>query len=284
MRLGYMRRDPRVGADRARQWRGRLVPAREPPRPRRLDRRRRLARGHRPARAPLHRAAVPHARPHASRARGSSRPLARVAFLRRSTCCTSARERVIGVLPARDGGRARRCSTAGPRPDVPALKRGSPSAGSRSRDIRHLLLSHIHLDHAGAAGVLVREHPASRCTCRRSARRTSSTRPARASARRLYGDEFDTLWGELAPVPRGERPRSRRPTCSGSSASRRRATPRTTSATSTATARSTRATRPACASSPRGSSSRPRRRRRSTSRPGTRRSTRSSAASPSGSR
>ena len=46
------------------------------------------------------------------------------------------------------------------------------------------------------------EHPGCRCTSRRSAHRTSSTRRRlEASARRLYGDAFDVLWGELAPVP-----------------------------------------------------------------------------------
>ena len=48
------------------------------------------------------------------------------------------------------------------RPDLDppgARGRARASAGSRSTDIRHLLLSHIHLDHAGAAGPIVREHP-----------------------------------------------------------------------------------------------------------------------------
>ena len=42
---------------------------------------------------------------------------------------------------------------------MPALKARLAERGSSSSDIRHLLLSHIHLDHAGAAGTLVREHP-----------------------------------------------------------------------------------------------------------------------------
>ena len=48
----------------------------------------------------------------------------------------------------------------GPSTTVDALKAGLAARGLRLGDIRHLLLSHIHLDHAGAAGVLVREHPA----------------------------------------------------------------------------------------------------------------------------
>jgi glyoxylase-like metal-dependent hydrolase (beta-lactamase superfamily II) len=72
------------------------------------------------------------------------------------------------------------------------------------RDLRHLLLSHIHLDHAGAAGVLVREHP-ELVVHVSEVGLPHLVDPARleASARRLYGDAFDELWGELAPVPAG---------------------------------------------------------------------------------
>jgi glyoxylase-like metal-dependent hydrolase (beta-lactamase superfamily II) len=68
--------------------------------------------------------------------------------------------------------------------------------------VRHLLLSHIHLDHAGAAGVLVREHPALEVHVSGiGAPHLVDPSRLEASARRLYGDAFDELWGELAPVP-----------------------------------------------------------------------------------
>src|SRR5947208_5273877 len=74
--------------------------------------------------------------------------------------------------------------------------------GLELRDVRHLLLSHIHLDHAGAAGVLVREHPELQVHVSPvGAPHLVDPRRLEESARRLYGDEFDTLWGELAPVP-----------------------------------------------------------------------------------
>ena len=47
----------------------------------------------------------------------------------------------------------------GPASTIGALKAGLAERGLELRDVRHLLLSHIHLDHAGAAGTLVREHP-----------------------------------------------------------------------------------------------------------------------------
>ena len=90
----------------------------------------------------------------------------------------------------------------GPATCVDELKAGLGRRGIELQDVRHLLLSHIHLDHAGAAGVLVREHPALRVHVS-AVGAPHLVDPSRleASARRLYGDAFDELWGELAPVP-----------------------------------------------------------------------------------
>ena len=90
----------------------------------------------------------------------------------------------------------------GPTTCVPALKAGLADRGLALTDLRHLLLSHIHLDHAGAAGVLVREHPALQVHVSGvGAPHLMDPSKLDASARRLYGDAFDELWGELAPVP-----------------------------------------------------------------------------------
>ena len=92
---------------------------------------------------------------------------------------------------------------SGPSTCVPRLKEALAERGVALTDVRHLLLSHIHLDHAGAAGTLVREHPALQVHVSPIGA-PHLVDPARleASARRLYGDSFDDLWGELAPVPR----------------------------------------------------------------------------------
>jgi glyoxylase-like metal-dependent hydrolase (beta-lactamase superfamily II) len=91
----------------------------------------------------------------------------------------------------------------GPTTTIPALKRGLEEHGLELTDLRHLLLSHIHLDHAGAAGVLVREHPSLQVHVSEiGAPHLVEPERLERSARRLYGDTFDTLWGELAPVPR----------------------------------------------------------------------------------
>ena len=110
-------------------------------------------------------------------------------------------DRVIAsfVLDTEDGPALFDC---GPTTAIPALKAGLADRGLRLGDVGHLLLSHIHLDHAGAAGVLVREHPGLQVHVSEiGAPHLVDPSRLERSARRLYGDSFDTLWGELAPVP-----------------------------------------------------------------------------------
>jgi glyoxylase-like metal-dependent hydrolase (beta-lactamase superfamily II) len=106
-------------------------------------------------------------------------------------------ERVIGVY---------RVET----PDGPALFDCGPATCfdelARQVDlsqVRHLLLSHIHLDHAGAAGHVVRANPDIRVhVSELGAPHVVDPSKLVASARRLYGDTLDALYGEPLPVPR----------------------------------------------------------------------------------
>jgi glyoxylase-like metal-dependent hydrolase (beta-lactamase superfamily II) len=67
---------------------------------------------------------------------------------------------------------------------------------------RALLLTHIHLDHAGASGALVRRWPELPVYVpERGARHLADPTKLLASAERLYGDQLEQLWGEVAPVP-----------------------------------------------------------------------------------
>jgi glyoxylase-like metal-dependent hydrolase (beta-lactamase superfamily II) len=85
---------------------------------------------------------------------------------------------------------------------VPELRNRLAERGLELRDLKHLLLSHIHLDHAGATGTLVREHPELQVHVSEiGAPHLVDPERLERSARRLYGDEFDRLWGELVPVP-----------------------------------------------------------------------------------
>jgi glyoxylase-like metal-dependent hydrolase (beta-lactamase superfamily II) len=65
-----------------------------------------------------------------------------------------------------------------------------------------LLLTHIHLDHAGGAGALVRRWPdLAVYVHERGAPHLADPSKLLASASRLYGEEMDRLWGEVVPVP-----------------------------------------------------------------------------------
>jgi glyoxylase-like metal-dependent hydrolase (beta-lactamase superfamily II) len=113
------------------------------------------------------------------------------------------RPRSIGcyLLETDDGPALFDC---GPSTTIDALKAALAVDGLGLADVRHLLLSHIHLDHAGAAGALVREHPALQVHVSEiGAPHLVDPSRLERSARRLYGDAFDELWGEVAPVPAG---------------------------------------------------------------------------------
>ena len=90
----------------------------------------------------------------------------------------------------------------GPSSTLPALRAGLQRAGIGISDVRSLLLTHIHLDHAGASGTLVRENPALRVYVHEKGA-PHMVDPAKliASATRLWGDDMDRLWGEMRPVP-----------------------------------------------------------------------------------
>ena len=110
------------------------------------------------------------------------------------------RERVIGsYLLAGDEPALVDC---GPASCLDALRAGLAGHGLEVGELRHLLLTHIHLDHAGAAGSLVRENPGLLVHVSEvGAPHLVDPSRLERSARRLYGDDFDRLWGPLVPVP-----------------------------------------------------------------------------------
>jgi glyoxylase-like metal-dependent hydrolase (beta-lactamase superfamily II) len=112
-------------------------------------------------------------------------------------------ERVIAsyLLETDDGLALFDC---GPTSALAGLEAGLAGRGLELNDIRHLLLSHIHLDHAGAAGVIAQAHPHIQVhVSELGAPHLVDPSRLEASARRLYGDTFDSLWGPLLPVPEG---------------------------------------------------------------------------------
>jgi len=90
----------------------------------------------------------------------------------------------------------------GPSSSLQGLHRGLKASGLTLQDVTALLITHIHLDHSGAVGTLLREQPALRVYVHaRGAPHLIDPAKLVASAARLYGEDMDELWGEVAPVP-----------------------------------------------------------------------------------
>ena len=88
---------------------------------------------------------------------------------------------------------------SGPGSTLPGLEAGLAKEGLSPRNVTHVLLTHIHLDHAGAAGWLSEQgaeiyvHPI-------GAPHMLNPEKLIASATRIYGDRMGSLWGEFLPV------------------------------------------------------------------------------------
>jgi glyoxylase-like metal-dependent hydrolase (beta-lactamase superfamily II) len=90
----------------------------------------------------------------------------------------------------------------GPTSCLERLEEGLHADGIALRDVTHLLLTHIHLDHAGATGTIVRRHANVQVYVHeRGATHLIDPTKLLDSATRLYGADMDRLWGEFLAVP-----------------------------------------------------------------------------------
>jgi len=90
----------------------------------------------------------------------------------------------------------------GPTSSLPALESGLAAVGGALVDVRAILLTHIHLDHAGATGTICGRVPEAQVFVHeRGARHMADPTRLLASATRLYGDAMDRMWGRFEPVP-----------------------------------------------------------------------------------
>ncbi len=98
----------------------------------------------------------------------------------------------------------------GPDSTFPNLVAGLARHGLAPRDVKTVFLTHIHLDHAGGAwrmareGAMVHVHP-------KGAPHLADPSKLLASAKRIYAEKMDELWGTLEPIP----PERLRPTEDG---------------------------------------------------------------------
>jgi len=90
----------------------------------------------------------------------------------------------------------------GPTSCLPVLESGLRDRGLTLRDVRTLLLTHIHLDHAGATGTIAERVPGVGVYVHeRGAPHMIDPAKLLASATRLWGDRMDAVWGAFQPVP-----------------------------------------------------------------------------------
>jgi glyoxylase-like metal-dependent hydrolase (beta-lactamase superfamily II) len=101
------------------------------------------------------------------------------------------------LIPHRHGAALVEC---GPGSTVPGLRAALHALGLTPGDISDVLLTHIHLDHAGAAGWLAQQGAHIHVHAV-GAPHLLNPDKLLASATRIYGDMMETLWGEFLPVP-----------------------------------------------------------------------------------
>ena len=93
---------------------------------------------------------------------------------------------------------------SGPASTLPTLLAGIREAGFEPEDLSDVLVTHIHLDHAGAAGTLARTYGATVWVHASGAPHLVDPSRLLSSARRVYGDEMEALWGSVEGVPEAQ--------------------------------------------------------------------------------
>lgn len=89
----------------------------------------------------------------------------------------------------------------GPHSTFETLKKEIKKTGHSIEDIKHVFVTHVHFDHAGAAwamaekGAQIYVHPL-------GLKHLQSPEKLYNSAKRIYGDKMEELWGEMRPIPK----------------------------------------------------------------------------------
>lgn len=93
----------------------------------------------------------------------------------------------------------------GPTTSVPAVLEGLSALGVGPGDLAHIVVTHIHLDHAGGAGALAPHFPAATVWVHeRGAPHLADPTKLVASAARIYGEEtLRSMFGPVEPIPPG---------------------------------------------------------------------------------
>ncbi|HEY3734689.1 MAG TPA: MBL fold metallo-hydrolase [Streptosporangiaceae bacterium] len=90
----------------------------------------------------------------------------------------------------------------GTAPSAPVVRAALNALGIGAGDLATIVVTHIHLDHAGGTGDMAAHYPAAEVVVHeRGARHLADPGKLMSSARAVYGDALDALFGELAPTP-----------------------------------------------------------------------------------
>ncbi|WP_284140792.1 MBL fold metallo-hydrolase [Virgibacillus sp. LDC-1] len=90
----------------------------------------------------------------------------------------------------------------GPSPSVKYIKKGLLELGFELSEVKYIIVTHVHLDHAGGAGLLLRDCPNAKLIVHpRGARHLIDPKKLVAGARGVYGDSFSELFEPIIPIP-----------------------------------------------------------------------------------
>ncbi|TCP28705.1 glyoxylase-like metal-dependent hydrolase (beta-lactamase superfamily II) [Scopulibacillus darangshiensis] len=90
----------------------------------------------------------------------------------------------------------------GPSPSVPYIVQGLKELGKTPEMVKYIIVTHIHLDHAGGAGVLLEQCPHAKVIVHpRGERHLIDPSKLAAGARAVYGDKFDALFDPIKAIP-----------------------------------------------------------------------------------
>lgn len=91
----------------------------------------------------------------------------------------------------------------GPSPSVTYIEEGLEKLGHSLEDVRYIIVTHIHLDHAGGAGLLLEKCPnATILVHEKGFRHLADPSRLIAGAKMVYKDQFDALFNPVMPVPK----------------------------------------------------------------------------------
>lgn len=91
---------------------------------------------------------------------------------------------------------------SGPSPSVQHVKRGLAELGFSLDQVKYIIVTHVHLDHAGGAGLLLQECPNAQVVVHtKGARHLADPSRLVAGAKMVYGENFSSLFDPVVPIP-----------------------------------------------------------------------------------